>query len=716
MQCQSLDPAVDLLLSKVHYLRPADQQKVIKAYHFAAKAHEGQYRRSGEPYISHPVAVSVILAEMHMDAETLMSALLHDVIEDCHVRKEDLSAAFSISVAEIVDGVSKISQILFETSAQAQAENYRKMLLAMTKDVRVILVKLADRLHNMRTLDILTAQKKRRIASETLDIFAPIANRLGMNIFRMELEDLGFQTLYPLRAESIRKAMKENRARQLTDIKKIESAFILQFEKMQLQARILVKECHLHSIYQKMKLQKKSFREVTNTYRFKMIVRTLDDCYRGLGLSHHLYTPIPGRFKDFIAIPKANGYRSLHTTLKGFDGVPIELEIRTEDMESLASLGIASHWVYTSDQDLKESLSLKNKTHTWLKGLLDIQKNTGSSLEFIENVKSDLFSRELYVFTPKGNIIELSSGATPIDFAFAVHTDIGCRCIAARVDNRMVPLSAPLQTGQTVEIITSPSAVPSPSWLTFVVTGKARSSIRNFLKNQKRQESVLLGRNLLEKSMASIGVSFSQIPAEKLQQFLQEINMPSLDDLSAEIGLGHRIALFIAKRLKDYSEGRDEEAEKNREKPILIKSTEGLVIHFAKCCYPIPGDPIVGFLSEGKGIIVHVNICRNIDMEMRAKPDRCINLSWHHPTQGVFLAFIRLELENKRGVLATIASVVSEEEANIEMIDMAEKDERMSVIELKIAVKDRAHLSRILRRLRAKKMVQRIVRMKGRDI
>ena len=710
---QLVNSLAESLSVKTQYLHEVDRNKVIQAYHFAFLAHEGQYRRSGEPYITHPVSVALILADMQMDTQTLMSALLHDVIEDCKKNKEELAQLFSSDVAEIVDGVSKISAMTFETTAQAQAENYRKMLLAMTKDVRVILVKLADRLHNMRTLGILNPHKRRRIATETLDIFAPIANRLGMNVFRMELENLGFQALHPFRSESIKRAVERNKEDKLDYLRRLEEAFNSKFEKMRIAARVFVREKHLHSIYQKMKTQKKLFREITDIYGFQIVVCTLDDCYRVLGAVHNLYTPIPGRFKDFIAIPKANGYQSLHTTLKSFDGYPLEIQIRTEDMESRANFGIASHWIYKSDIDLRESLEAKNRTHAWLKGLLEIQKNTGSSLEFIENVKSDLFPRELYAFTPKGKIVELTTGATPVDFAFAVHTDIGRTCIAARIDNRLSPLSTPLQTGQTVEIITLPAALPSPSWLNFVVTGKARSSIRNFLKNQKRQESLQLGRSLLDKAMLSVNTSLDHFDPRKLVLFLQEINCTSLDELAEEIGLGNRMAVLVARRLKEYCAQQNDLPEKEQHKPLLIKGTEGLVVNFAKCCYPIPGDPIVGFLSEGRGIIIHVNICQNMDAELRENPDQCINLSWHNAPHGFFLAFLRLELENKRGVLAIIASVLSDEESNIEMIDMEEKDERLSVMDLKITVKDRAHLSRILRKLRSKKIVYRITRMKG---
>ncbi|HCB40825.1 MAG TPA: guanosine-3',5'-bis(diphosphate) 3'-diphosphatase, partial [Gammaproteobacteria bacterium] len=538
---------VETLIEKLDYLPPEQREDIRRAYYFAEQAHEGQYRRSGDPYIVHPLAVGKILADMHMDAQSVEAALLHDVIEDTHVSKDDVTSAFGAIVADLVDGVSKIGAIKFESKAEAQAENFRKMVLAMTKDIRVILVKLADRLHNMRTLGVLHPTKRRRIALETLEIYAPIANRLGMNNIRVELEDLSFTHMYPMRAARIKKATKTSRGHRKDMISRIQESIDNRLERDGLEGRVIGREKHLYSIYSKMKTQRKPFNEIMDVYGFRIIVGSVDMCYRVLGAIHNLYKPIPGRFKDYIAIPKANGYQSLHTTLIGMNGVPIEIQIRTEEMDAMANNGIAAHWLYKSDPD--PAGGAQNRAKEWLKGLLEMQQRAGNSQDFLETVKIDLFPDEVYVFTPKGDILELPTGATPVDFAYAVHTDVGNSCVAARLDHRLVPLSTPIQSGQTIKIITAPGACPNPAWLSFVTTAKARANIRHFLKNQRRSESVSLGHRLLDKALSGFDLALDTIPQERITTALTEAGFRTLDDLLEDIGLGNQMAQIAARRM-----------------------------------------------------------------------------------------------------------------------------------------------------------------------
>ena len=705
------DPLLDSLLTQLDYFNTEQRQLVIQAYAFSQAAHQGQYRRSGEPYITHPVAVAGILADMKMDAQSLMAALLHDVIEDCLFTKENIAQEFGHTVADLVDGVSKISAINFESRKVQQAENFRKMVLAMTKDIRVILVKLSDRLHNMRTLQVLNPEKRRRIATETLEIYAPIANRLGMNNIRVEFEDLGFAALYPMRAPLIKKAVKKARGHRKELMHTIEAAIEQRLSQENLTARVIGREKHLYSIYQKMKTQRKSFSQIMDVYGFRIITDSVNMCYRILGAIHNLYKPIPGRFKDYIAIPKANGYQSLHTTLKGSSGVPIEIQVRTEEMDAMANNGIAAHWLYKSETQFnKETQS--SRAREWLKGLLELQKSAGNSLEFIESVKIDLFPDEVYVFTPKGNILELPVGATAVDFAYTVHTDVGNRCIAARIDNRLSPLSVPLQSGQTVEIITTKNACPNPLWLSFAVTARARSSIRHALKHQQRSESIALGKTLLEKALQSFHQNWHAILPAKQKATLKELNLSTFDDLLEDIGLGNRMAPLIARRL--IAEGDHmEDAAATTSHPLMIHGTEGLVIHFAKCCRPIPGDPIIGFLSPGKGMVIHLDACRNLSNELKEHPDKCLAVNWASPIEGEFLAGLRIEMENKRGVLANLATIISDSGANIESIHMGEKDARLSIIHAVLGVKHRVHLARVIKRLRAAQSAIKITRIKG---
>ena len=703
---------LDSLTEKLNYLAPDQVEGIIRAYHFAKEAHEGQFRRSGDPYIIHPVAVCIILADMHMDPQSLMAALLHDVIEDTEVSKETIAEDFDPVVAEIVDGVSKIGAIKFESKAVQQAENFRKMMLAMTKDIRVILVKLADRLHNMRTLGVLHPQKRRRVATETLEIYAPIANRLGMNNFRVELEDLCFNNLYPMRADRIKRAVKNNRGNRKDMVARIQESLSNRLAQESIEAVVFGREKHLYSIYEKMKSQHKPFNQIMDVYGFRISVGSVDDCYRVLGVVHNLYKPIPGRFKDYIAIPKANGYQSLHTTLKGMNGVPIEIQIRTHEMEAMANNGIAAHWLYKSDPD--PAGGAQNRAKEWLKGLLEMQQRAGNSLEFIEHVKMDLFPDEVYVFTPKGNILELPSGSTPVDFAYSVHTDVGNSCVAARIDHRLVPLSTPLESGNTIQVITAPGACPNPAWLSFVITAKARSNIRHFLKNQRRSESVELGQRLLNKALAAFDIEFESIPQETLDRALKEAGFEEFDDLLEDIGLGNQMAQIAARRLLPHQdESSSSGQETDKPKPLVIRGTEGMVISFAKCCRPIPGDSVIGHLSAGRGMVIHIHDCKNITSEMKENPEKCIEVNWAKKIEGEFPAELRIELENDRGALARLASVISETDINIETINLKEKDAHLSVVKMRIAVQNRAHLARAIRKLRQLKAVNKITRARN---
>ncbi len=701
---------VETLIEKLDYLTPEQRQTIERAYYFAEQAHEGQYRRSGDPYIVHPLAVSKILAEMHMDSQSVQAALLHDVIEDTHVSKDALTEAFGEIVAELVDGVSKIGAIKFESKAEAQAENFRKMMLAMTKDIRVILVKLADRLHNMRTLGVLHPTKRRRIALETLEIYAPIANRLGMNNLRVELEDLCFTHLYPMRSARIKKATKTARGNRKDMVSKIREAITNRLDRDGLSGRVIGREKHLYSIYRKMKTQRKSFNEIMDVYGFRMVVDSVDMCYRVLGAIHNLYKPIPGRFKDYIAIPKANGYQSLHTTLIGMNGVPIEIQIRTEEMEAMANNGIAAHWLYKSDPD--PAGGAQNRAKEWLKGLLEMQQRAGNSIDFLETVKIDLFPDEVYVFTPKGDILVLPTGATPVDFAYAVHTVVGNSCVAARIDHRLVPLSTAIQSGQTIKIITAPGACPNPAWLSFVTTAKARANIRHYLKHQRRSESVSLGHRLLEKALALFDSSLDNIPPEHLEKALHEAGFGNLEDLLEDIGLGNQMAQIAARRMLS-SQGEDALEQQNKPRPLIIRGTEGMVINFAKCCRPIPGDSVMGHLSSGRGMVIHRDECKNISAELRENPEKCLSVEWAKNFVGEYPVNLRIQMESERGALAILASLISQADANIETINFKDKDAHISVVNVRISIRDRDHLAKTIRRIRTLKAVQRIVRVRN---
>ncbi|QQD25285.1 bifunctional GTP diphosphokinase/guanosine-3',5'-bis pyrophosphate 3'-pyrophosphohydrolase [Venatoribacter cucullus] len=703
-------PTIDTLSERLNqYLSPAQIQQVCRAYFYAEQAHEGQRRRSGEPYIIHPLAVANILADMHLDHQSLMAAMLHDVIEDTGVPKTALASQFGDVVTDLVDGVSKLTNINFESKEHQQAENFQKMAMAMAKDIRVILVKLADRLHNLRTLGSLKPEKRRRIAKETLDIYAPIANRLGLNSIRVEMEELCFEAMYPMRSDMIRKAVKAARGHRSEMVNSIQAAIRNRLNEVSISARVIGREKHLFSIYTKMKEKRKSLTDIMDVYGFRIITDSVDTCYRVLGLMHSLYKPVPGRFKDYIAIPKTNGYQSLHTTLIGIGGVPIEIQIRTEEMESMANHGIAAHWLYKSESD---QLSGTQRARQWVQNLLELQKNAGSPLEFVEHVKVDLFPDEIYVFTPKGKIMELPAGSTAIDFAYAVHTDVGNHCIACRINRQLAPLSARLQNGQTVQIVTAPGGQPNPAWLNFVVTGKARSNIRNYLKSQRRSESVALGERLLNKALDVLGKTITDIDDQHIELVLKETGLPSFEDLLEDIGCGNRMAPLLARRLLVANKGSEIQLEAGDQSPLAIKGTEGLMVNFAKCCSPIPGDPIIGYVSSGRGLVIHTENCRNVE-EFRDNPEKCVILSWDKDIDSEFTLDLKLYLENRRGIVAELAGAITQAEANIEKISVEERDARLSVTYLTLSVHGRKHLARVIRRLRTIRGVNKIVRSKN---
>jgi RelA/SpoT family (p)ppGpp synthetase len=691
------------------YLEPSQISLVKRAYFYAEQAHDGQKRRSGEAYITHPLAVADILAGMHMDHQSLMAAMLHDVIEDTGISKKAIAGQFGDSVADLVDGVSKLTQIEFESHAEKQAENFQKMALAMANDLRVILVKLADHLHNMRTLGAMPPEKKRRIAKETLEIYAPIAHRLGMNDVRLELEDRSFYCMYPLRATRLQAALKTARGNRKELVEQIQTSLEKRLIKENLTAVVIGREKHLFSIYEKMRTKKKFFKEIMDVYAFRIVVDSVDTCYRVLGVVHNLYKPVAGEFKDYIAIPKANGYQSLHTVLVGMHGVPIEVQIRTKEMDEMANSGIAAHFLYKSSSDNTINAS-HSRARQWVQGLLEMQRHAGNSLEFIENVKIDLFPDEVYVFTPKGKIVELPSGATPVDFAYAVHTDIGNTCVACRVNDRMAPLSQPLHSGQKIAIITAQGAQPNPNWLNFAVSAKARSGIRHFLKHQRHHQSVTLGKRMLGRALAEIHVDLEHLSEEQRQRILLGTQVDSLDKLYEEIGLGNKVVYSIVKLFESEAEAKLRTPVTNS--AITIDSAEGMMISFARCCRPIPGDPIIGHISSGKGLVIHQDTCRNIS-EIRNYPDKVSQVNWAATVNGEFLVDVRVEVESERGIIATLATRITEQGASIEHINVQERDAHNSVIHLCIGVHNRIHLANIMRRIRTLSFVIRVNRSKN---
>lgn len=689
------------------YLTREQVSEVYRAYLFGAEAHEGQNRLSGEPYIYHPVAVARILAGMRMDHQCLMAAILHDVIEDTETAKEQLAREFGPEIAELVDGVSKLTQIKFRSRAEAQAENFRKMMLAMTKDIRVIMIKLADRLHNMRTLGVMGPNKARRIARETLDIYAPIANRLGINSIRHELEELGMAAHWPWRYNVLRGALRKRRGNRKEVVSNIEEVLRGRLQQEGFDGNVYGREKHVYSIYRKMLEKKLSLNELADVYAFRILVDSVDTCYRVLGVVHNLYRPVPGRFKDYIAIPKANGYQSLHTVLFGPHGLPIEIQIRTREMHRVAEEGIAAHWQY---KDTGTRALTPDAAADWLRNLLEVQKDSGNSMEFLEHVKVDLFPDEVYVFTPRGQIFVLPKGATVIDFAYAVHSDVGNQCVAARVDRRLAPLRSQLRNGQTVEIITKPNNRPNPAWLDFVVTGKARATIRSYLKRLEQTEAVELGRRLLERELDAQGRSLDRVGEQERAQLLAEIGLNSFDQLLEQVGLGNRMAKLVARLLVSTTEQGAVDA--GPAGSLTIKGTEGMVVSFAKCCGPIPGDPIIAIFSPGRGLVVHNHDCPNLG-DFRRQGQSWLDVQWADDVSGEFSTAIRVDAGNQRGMLATIAALIAEEGSNIEDVRSEERDGLSTSLRFVVTVKGRKHLANILRRLKHVPFVLRINRVIG---
>jgi len=689
------------------YLSKVQIDLLKQAYIVAREAHDGQMRSSGEPYITHPVAVALNLAKMHLDHETLMAALLHDVIEDTATTKDELAELFGHTVAELVEGVSKLDKLKFDNKEEMQAENFRKMILAMVQDIRVILIKLADRTHNMRTLGSLRPDKRRRIARETLEIYAPIANRLGIHDVKNELEVLGFEALYPMRARALKSAVKQARGNRKEIINNIQSEVTSRLAESGITAQVTGREKHLYSIYRKMQNKELMFNEVMDIYAFRIIVGDkIDDCYRALGAAHNLFKPIESRFKDYIAIPKTNGYQSLHTSLIGPHGIPVEIQIRTNDMDQMADKGVAAHWLYKQDGE-DNGTTAQMKARRWMQSLLELQQSAGSSFEFIENVKSDLFPEEIYVFTPDGRIIELPMGATAVDFAYAVHTDVGNSCVGVKVDRKPFPFSQPLDSGQTIEVVTSSAARPNATWLNFVVTSKARLQIRTYLRSQEKTESLALGRRLLSHALGT--TKLEDIVEEKLMQVVKDTGNKTIEELLINIGLGNALSIGIAKRLKDeFTEESDLQPTTTKAK-MPIKGTEGMMVSYGKCCRPIPGDSILAYLSPGKGLMVHQHGCRNNKGHDQGS---LFPVKWDTDIDRDFIAKLRIEIMNHKGALAALTNVVARCGSNVHTLNSGEKDSGLYLIDMEITCRNRVHLADIIRKIKVMIDVQRVVRNK----
>ena len=684
---------------------PAKQVEIIQdAYLFAQKAHDGQFRCSGEPYITHPVAVATILADMRLDYETIIAALLHDTIEDTPVTFQDITEKFGKHVAILVEGVSKLDKLKFRNRQEAQAENFRKMVLAMTEDVRVILIKLADRTHNMRTLGSLRPDKRRRIAKETLEIYAPLAHRLGIHHIKTELEILGFTAMHPNRAKVLEKVVDVARGTRKELIKQILSEIRGRLADAHIDAVVEGLEKNIYVIYQKMQMREQHFHSIMDIYIFRVVVKDVDACYRALGLVHNLYKPRLNRFKDYIAIPKANGYQSLHSSLIGPHGTPVEVQIRTEDMDQMAEMGVAAHWVYNEKDEITHTTA-QIKAQRWMQSLLELQQSVGNSYEFIENVKSDLFPKEIYVFTPKGRIVQLPEGATAVDLAYAVHTDIGHQCIGAIVDRKPYPLSQPLSNGQTVEIITSPEARPNARWLSFVVSSKARSRIRQALKSLKREDAMVLGRRLLNLALVNTG-GIEDLTDQQIKKILQITKLQSFDDVLAEIGLGNIMSHFIAKGLKHNELLQDQS---DPSSTLVITGSEGVLVTFSKCCHPIPNDPIIGHVSTEKGLTVHHESCRNIT-GYQNNPDKYIPLKWATNIDQFFVAEIWVDILNNQGSLGHVLSIINDEKAHLQWLNTEEKDRQIYTIILQIEVKNSQQLNELMRKLSLQQDVVSVTR------
>ncbi|MGA9667163.1 MAG: bifunctional (p)ppGpp synthetase/guanosine-3',5'-bis(diphosphate) 3'-pyrophosphohydrolase [Gallionella sp.] len=698
----------DLLIEELStYLKPKDVKHVREAIEFSRAAHQGQMRQSGDPYVSHPIAVARILTPLHIDAQAIVAALLHDVVEDTDVTGEQVAERFGKPVAELVDGLSKLDRIQFETREDAQAENFRKMLLAMARDVRVILIKLADRLHNMRTLDSMTIDKRERIARETMEIYAPIANRLGLNDLHHELQDLSFKYLHPNRYSVLAKALQVARGNRREVVGKILEAIRQRLAEFKIRADVTGREKDIYSIYKKMQSKSLAFAEVLDIYGFRVLVDDFASCYVALGALHGLYKPIPGKFKDYIAIPKLNGYQSLHTTLFGPFGTPIEIQIRTHEMHKIAEAGVASHWLYKSGHDSINDLH--TKTHQWLQELLESLSQSSDSSEFLEHLKVDLFPDEVYVFTPKGRILSLPRGATGVDFAYSVHTDIGNRCIAVKVNHELVPLRTELRNGDRVEVITAPNAKPNPAWLSYVATSKARSHIRHFLKTMQSGESAQLGERLLNQALHTLGIKPQDMDEAHWNKLLKDTGVKSRQDILADIGLGRRLNMVVARQLANVGDAVPGEAASHA--VVTIQGTEGMAVQFAPCCRPIPGDPIIGVIKSGQGLIVHTHDCPTL-RRGRSGSEQWLDVAWDKNINRPFDVNIKLLVADRRGVLAKVASAISEADANIENINFSHEGD-LTALHFTLEVNNRLHLANIMRNLRKIPEVARIFRVKN---
>ena len=698
----------DLLIEEVStYLKPQDVEHIREAIEFSRAAHQGQMRHSGDPYVTHPIAVARILAPLHLDVQAIIASLLHDVVEDTEITAEQVAEKFGKPVADLVDGLSKLDKIQFETREDAQAENFRKMLLAMTRDVRVILIKLADRLHNMRTLDAMSHDKCERIARETVEIYAPIANRLGLNEFYRELQDLSFKHLHPNRYAVLSKALKVARGNRREVLSKMLDAIRQRLAEFNIQADVTGREKNIYSIYKKMQSKSLAFAEVLDIYGFRVLVNDFASCYTALGALHGLYKPIPGKFKDYIAIPKANGYQSLHTTLFGPFGTPIEIQIRTQEMHKIADAGVASHWLYKSGH--ASINDLHQKTHQWLQDLLESLSQSTDSSEFLEHLKVDLFPDEVYVFTPKGRILSLPRGATAVDFAYSVHTDIGNRCIAVKVNHELVPLRTELRNGDRVEVITAPHAKPNPAWLSYVTTSKARAHIRHFLKTMQSGESAQLGERLLNQALISLGVKPQDMDEARWNKLLKDTGVKTRQDMLADIGLGRRLNMVVARQLSRVGDAVPGEAAGHA--VVTIQGTEGMAVQFAKCCRPIPGDPIIGVIKSGQGLVVHTHDCPNL-RKGRSSSEQWLDVAWDKNISRPFDVSIKLIVANQRGVLAKVAAAIADAEANIGNINFANEGE-YTALHFTLEVNNRLHLANVMRRLRRIAEVVRIIRVKN---
>ena len=690
---------------------PADQRARLRhAWAVGAAAHAGQTRKSGEPYITHPVAVAGVLAEQRVDVETLVAAILHDTIEDTPLTRDALAASFGEAVAELVEGVTKLDKLNFNSRQEADAESFRKMMLAMARDLRVILIKLADRLHNMRTLGAQSTAARERIARETLDVYAPIAQRLGMNLIKSELQDLGFSALHPMRHSVLRKRINAQPLVRREALSTIEAQLAQRLANEGLEYRLVSRVKSPWSIYNKMQGEGKTFTQVMDVFGYRIIVATAADCYHALGIAHSVFKPLDGRFRDFIAIPKANGYQSLHTVLFGPYGAPIEVQIRTEEMDLIAERGIAAHWAYKHGGDGPNSA--QSRAHSWIAGLLESQRATGSSLEFLENVKVDLFPDEVYLFTPKGDIMSLPRNSTALDFAYSVHTDIGNQAVAARVDGKLVPLRTALSSGQRVEIVTAKSSAPRPQWLEFVVTGKARTAIRAQLKHLQHEDAVQLGHRMLDRALELLGTSLDRLPQSRLDAYLAEARYPRLEALMADIALGNwmpaQVALALALAPQEGAQAKDQAARPGE--TIRIRGDERGVISFANCCTPIPGDDIMGYHTTGRGIVVHRMDCPNV-AEFRKSPERWVNIDWDRDVVGDYNVALRIEVENHPGVLAQVAAAIARAHSNIDGVDYLERDSTVAAIRFSIEVKGRKHLADVIRKTRRLPVVHGVQRM-----